>query len=59
MLGPLPLPLPLPLTWLVLGGGPLGWLALGAAFLAASWAMGPAVRLAAASRPATGAAVGP
>jgi MFS family permease len=41
---------PLLLTWLVLGGGPVGWLALGAAFLTASWAMGPAVRWAAASR---------
>ncbi|WP_240958381.1 hypothetical protein [Streptomyces barkulensis] len=35
---------PLLLTWPVLGARPLGWLALGAAFLAASWAMGPAVR---------------
>ncbi|MCG3040802.1 hypothetical protein ACLIYM_18710 [Streptomyces fenghuangensis] len=42
---------PLLLAWLVMGGGPLGRLALGTAFLAASWTMGPAVRLAAAGKP--------
>ncbi|HEX5567997.1 MAG TPA: MFS transporter [Streptomyces sp.] len=42
---------PLLLTWLVLGRGTAGWLALGTVFLAAAWAMGPAVRWAAATRP--------
>lgn len=35
---------PLLLTTLVLGGGAVGWLALGGLFLAAALAMGPAVR---------------
>ncbi|GAA2389538.1 MFS transporter [Streptomyces glaucosporus] len=45
---------PLPLTWLVLGGGPAGWLALGAAFLASACAIAPAVRRAEAACPGGG-----
>jgi hypothetical protein len=44
---------PLLLSTVVVGGGLPGWLLLGAVFLAAGWAMGPAVRWAAATRPAT------
>ncbi|MET8849608.1 MFS transporter [Amycolatopsis sp. NPDC004625] len=41
---------PLLLSTVVVGGGLPGWLLLGAVFLAAGWAMGPAVRRAAATR---------
>ncbi|WP_103353557.1 MFS transporter [Amycolatopsis sp. CA-128772] len=41
---------PLLLSTVVVGWGLPGWLLLGAAFLAAGWAMGPAVRWAAATR---------
>ncbi|MEV6828770.1 MFS transporter [Amycolatopsis sp. NPDC051102] len=44
---------PLLLSTVVVGWGLPGWLLLGAVFLAAGWAMGPAVRWAAATRPAT------
>ncbi|MFD4628525.1 MFS transporter [Streptomyces sp. NPDC058284] len=42
---------PLALTTLLMGVGTLGWLLLGALFLAASWAMGPTARRAAGTRP--------
>ncbi|HET6706250.1 hypothetical protein [Amycolatopsis sp.] len=41
---------PVLLSTVVIGGGFAGWLLLGAVFLAAGWAMGPAVRWAAATR---------
>ncbi|MET9000323.1 MFS transporter [Amycolatopsis sp. NPDC004169] len=44
---------PVLLGTVVIGGGLAGWLLLGAVFLVAGWAMGPAVRWAAATRPAT------
>ncbi|WP_254896684.1 hypothetical protein [Amycolatopsis sp. Hca4] len=44
---------PVLLGTVVIGGGFAGWLLLGAVFLVAGWAMGPAVRWAAATRPAT------
>jgi MFS family permease len=43
---------PLLVTTLVLGWGTTGWLVLGAVFLVAGFAMGPAVRWAARTRPA-------
>ncbi|MFF1614655.1 MFS transporter [Amycolatopsis sp. NPDC058278] len=43
---------PVLLSTVVIGGGFAGWLLLGAVFAAAGWAMGPAVRWAAATRPA-------
>jgi MFS family permease len=43
---------PLLVTTLVLGWGTAGWLLLGAVFVAAGFAMGPAVRWAARTRPA-------
>jgi MFS family permease len=43
---------PLLVTTLVLGWGTAGWLTLGAAFVLAAFAMGPAVRWAARNRPA-------
>ncbi|MGW4527681.1 MFS transporter [Amycolatopsis sp. NPDC004378] len=48
---------PVLLTTVVVGWGLAGWLLLGAVFLAAGWAMGPAVRWAQASRVTTSAAV--
>ena len=52
---------PLLLTWMLVYGGAAGWLVLGALFLAAGFAMGPAVRAAersiaarAAAEPSTG-----
>jgi MFS family permease len=45
---------PLLVTTLVLGWGTAGWLVLGAVFVAASVAMGPAVRWAVRTRPAAG-----
>lgn len=42
---------PLLLTALLVGMGPVGWLLLGALFLAASYALGPVARWAAATRP--------
>ena len=50
---------PLLVTTVVLGWGTAGWLVLGAVFLAAGIAMGPAVRWAARSRPAARAAEEP
>lgn len=41
---------PLVLTWLLVGWGTPGWLLLGAAMVAASYAMGPAARRAQAGR---------
>ncbi|MEU4521898.1 MFS transporter [Amycolatopsis sp. NPDC024027] len=41
---------PVLLSTVVVGGGFAGWLVLGAVFAAAGWAMGPAVRWAAATR---------
>ncbi|MEV5712523.1 MFS transporter [Amycolatopsis mediterranei] len=41
---------PVVLSTVVVGGGFAGWLVLGAVFVAAGWAMGPAVRWAAATR---------
>ncbi|WP_416071974.1 hypothetical protein [Streptomyces sp. ID05-04B] len=41
---------PLVLTWLLVEWGTPGWLLLGAAMVAASYAMGPAARRAAAQR---------
>ncbi|ADJ45949.1 hypothetical protein AMES_4124 [Amycolatopsis mediterranei S699] len=41
---------PVVLSTVVVGGGLAGWLVLGAVFVAAGWAMGPAVRWAAATR---------
>ncbi|WIX90759.1 MFS transporter [Amycolatopsis sp. DG1A-15b] len=43
---------PVLLSTVVIGGGFAGWLLLGAVFAAAGWAMGPAVRWAATTRPA-------
>jgi len=44
---------PVLLSTVVVGWGFPGWLLMGVVFLAAGWAMGPAVRWAAATRPAT------
>jgi hypothetical protein len=44
---------PVLLTTLVLGWGPIGWMAVGALFLGTSCATGPAVRWAVRTRPAS------